>query len=65
MIDGTHKTGLDYVPFDGYIAELHRGERVLTAEENNAYSSTESNEFSNTSNSVNTKILISLIKKSY
>ena len=55
MIDGTHKTGLDYVPFDGYIAELHRGERVLTAEENNAYSSTESNEFSNTSNSANTK----------
>lgn len=55
MIDGTHKTGLDYVPFDGYIAELHRGERVLTAEENNAYSSTESNEFSNISNSANTK----------
>ena len=55
MIDGTHKTGLDYVPFDGYIAELHRGERVLTAEENNAYSNAESNEFSNTSNSVNTK----------
>lgn len=55
MIDGTHKTGLDYVPFDGYIAELHRGERVLTAEENNAYSSTESSEFSNTSNSANTK----------
>ena len=55
MIDGTHKTGLDYVPFDGYIAELHRGERVLTAEENNVYSSAESNEFSNTSNSVNTK----------
>ena len=55
MIDGTHKTGLDYVPYDGYIAELHRGERVLTAEENNAYSSTKSNEFSNTSNSVNTK----------
>ncbi len=23
--------GLSYVPFDGYLAELHRGERVLTA----------------------------------
>lgn len=55
VVDGTHRTGLDYVPFDGYIAELHRGERVLTAEENNAYSSTESNEFSNISNSANTK----------
>ena len=55
MIDGTHKTGLDYVPFDGYIAELHRGERVLTAEENNAYSSSESNDFSSISNSTNTK----------
>ncbi len=32
--DGSHANGLDYVPFDGYIAELHRGERVLTAKEN-------------------------------
>ena len=46
VVDGTHKTGLDYVPFDGYIAELHRGERVLTAEENNAYSNVENNSFS-------------------
>ena len=36
-IDGSHKKGLDYVPFDGYIAELHEGERVLTEEENNNY----------------------------
>lgn len=35
--DGSHKNGLDYVPFDGYIAELHKGERVLTAEEASAY----------------------------
>jgi len=33
-IDGTHANGLAYVPYDGYIAELHKGERVLTAEEN-------------------------------
>jgi hypothetical protein len=28
---GSHATGLDYVPFDGYIAKLHQGERVLSA----------------------------------
>ena len=33
-IDGSHENGLDYVPFDGYVAELHKGERVLTASEN-------------------------------
>lgn len=31
LINGSHAGGLDYVPFDGYVAELHRGERVLTA----------------------------------
>lgn len=36
--DGSHANGLNYVPFDGYIAELHKGERVLTAEENKQYS---------------------------
>lgn len=39
-IDGSHKTGLKRVPFDGYIAELHEGERVLTKEENKNYSNT-------------------------
>ncbi|MCL2487765.1 MAG: phage tail tape measure protein [Oscillospiraceae bacterium] len=33
----SHADGLDYVPFDGYIAELHKNERVLTAEANKAY----------------------------
>ena len=36
-VDGSHKNGLDEVPFDGYIAELHKGERVLTARETKAY----------------------------
>ena len=34
LLDGEHETGLDYVPFDGYLAGLHEGEGILTAEEN-------------------------------
>lgn len=32
-IDGSHAGGLSYVPWDGYVALLHQGERVLTAAE--------------------------------
>ncbi|MGI4856761.1 MAG: phage tail length tape measure family protein [Janthinobacterium lividum] len=32
-VNGSHAGGLRRVPFDGYIAELHRDERVLTAGE--------------------------------
>lgn len=35
--DGSHASGLDYVPFDGYIARLHKGEMVLTSQEASAY----------------------------
>ncbi len=31
--------GMDYVPYNGYIAMLHEGERVLTARENRNYNS--------------------------
>jgi len=31
--DGSHAGGLNYVPYDGYIAELHRGEMVVPANE--------------------------------
>lgn len=37
-----HKTGLDFVPYDGYKAELHKGERVLTAQEAQRLRSVES-----------------------
>lgn len=32
-IDGSHRNGLDYVPYDGYLAELHEGETVLTSQQ--------------------------------
>lgn len=32
-----HANGLDYVPYDNYVARLHKGERVLTKEENEEY----------------------------
>ena len=37
-IDGSHALGLASVPFDGYRAELHKGERVLTAQDNRIFS---------------------------
>lgn len=37
QIDGSHANGLYRVPFNGYIAELHKGERVLTRQETNTY----------------------------
>lgn len=39
--DGSHAGGINEVPYDGYIAELHKGERVLTASENNALNAQE------------------------
>ena len=32
-LHGSHGGGLDYVPFDGYVSQLHRGEAVLTADQ--------------------------------
>lgn len=32
-LNGSHAGGLRYVPFDGYVAELHRGKMVLPREE--------------------------------
>mgnify|MGYP003291203468 CR=1 FL=1 len=34
---GSHRTGLREVPYDGYMAELHKGEMVLTAAEAKRY----------------------------
>ena len=38
-----HKLGLDYVPKDNYVARLHKGERVLTKEENEEYMNVKEN----------------------
>lgn len=38
---GSHKAGLRRVPYDGYIAELHEDERVLTAREAQVYNALE------------------------
>lgn len=35
---GYHASGLTYVPYDGYTATLHRGERVVSAGQNERYS---------------------------
>jgi TP901 family phage tail tape measure protein len=34
---GRHASGLSNVPYNGYMARLHKGERILTPEENQAY----------------------------
>lgn len=36
------KSGLDYVPYDDYLVRLHKGEKVLTAEEARSYRAGES-----------------------
>lgn len=41
--DGSHATGLQYVPENGYKAILHRGEQVLTRQEADRYRSGEAN----------------------
>lgn len=54
-VDGKHANGLDYVPYNGYIAELHKGERVLTAAENKKYNKGQTNTGGDTYNFYNTK----------
>lgn len=54
-VNGKHANGLDYVPFNGYIAELHKGERVLTAQENKEYNEGSRGQGGDTFNFYNTK----------
>ncbi|MDQ0060123.1 phage tail protein [Paenibacillus harenae] len=38
-VHGSHRSGLNRVPFNGYIAQLHQGEMVLTSEQAGQYRS--------------------------
>ena len=49
-VDGSHASGLARVPYDGYIAELHRDERILTAAESKVWDSIQRGDTSTGSN---------------
>jgi hypothetical protein len=44
---GSHANGLPWVPYDGYLSVLHRGERVMTASENRQYTYNNNTYFGN------------------
>lgn len=54
-VNGHHANGLDYVPYNGYIAELHKGERVLTKQQNREYNEGKTGQGGDTFNFYNTK----------
>lgn len=54
-VDGKHANGLDYVPYNGYVAELHEGERVLTKQQNKEYNEGGTGKGGDTFNFYNTK----------
>ena len=54
-VDGKHANGLDYVPYNGYVAELHEGERVLTKQQNREYNEGRTGKGGDTFNFYNTK----------
>lgn len=51
--EGKYKSGLTSVPHDNYLALLHEGERVLTAQEAEAYNEMSSYAVSNLAESIN------------
>lgn len=55
IISGSHAGGLSYVPYNGYVAELHEGERVLTKQQNREYNEGGTGKGGDTFNFYNTK----------
>ena len=53
--DGSYASGLSYVPYNGFIAQLHEGERILTKQENREYSSGQAASGGDTFNFYNTQ----------
>ncbi len=51
QIDGSHANGLDYVPFDGYRAEVHKGEAILTEDEANYWRNSKTRNYNYSSSS--------------
>ena len=54
-VNGSHANGLDYVPYNGYVAELHEGERVLTKQQNREYNEGRTGQGGDTFNFYNTQ----------
>ena len=49
-LGGSFKTGTDYIPYDEFPAVLHKGEAVLTAQENKDYKANKGSEINQTVN---------------
>lgn len=52
-VDGSHYNGLNYVPFDGYIAQVHKGEAILTKPQADRWRNKKTLINNNSSNSAN------------
>lgn len=55
FFNGSHANGLTYVPYNGYIAQLHEGERVLTKQEAKDYNNGKGGSSGDVYNFYNTK----------
>ena len=52
LIQGSHATGLRRVPYDGYVAELHKDEQILPKSEAERYRKSKGNVVDNTTSAI-------------